>query len=317
MCWRGVADTPLGTMDWLNYHHLRYFWTVAKEGSIARAGKVLHVSQPSISTQLRQLERSLGEKLFQKQGRGLQLTDMGRFVLGYAEQIFTLGRDLVDAVRDQPTGQPVRLQVGVADVVPKQLTHRLLQPLFTQNVPFRIVVREDRPERLLAELATFALDLVIADAPSAANARVRVFHHPIGSSQVAVFGHRRLRDRIKKGFPASLQDQPFLLPLEDSELRRDFDAFLRDRNLRVRILGEFEDSALLKTFARDGLGFVLAPAVLAKDLQQSHDLLPCGTLPDLDARWYALTVERRVKHPAFPLLMQAARRGLFGPENLT
>ena len=298
-------------MDWLNYHHLRYFWAVAREGSIARASKQLHVSQPSISTQLRQLERSLGEKLLQKHGRGLQLTDMGRFVLGYAEQIFSLGRDLLDAVRDQPTGQPVRLQVGIADVVPKQLSHRLLAPLLVGDPPVRIVVQEDRPERLLAELAVFALDVVIADVPAAVGSRVRAFHHPLGSSPVGVFGTRKVAAPLRRGFPGSLRDQPFVLPLEQAELRRDFDALLRDRDIRVRIVAEVEDSALQKTFARDGAGLVLAPTVLAHDLAETHGLVACGTMPGLQARYFAITVDRRVKHPAFPLLLRSARQGLF------
>lgn len=298
-------------MDWLNYHHLRYFWAVAREGSIARASKLLHVSQPSISTQLRQLEHFLGEKLLQKHGRGLQLTDMGRFVLGYAEQIFSLGRDMLDAVRDQPTGQPIRLQVGVADVVPKQLTHRLLAPLLDADPPIRIVVHEDRPERLLAELAVFGLDVVIADVPAAAGTRVRGFHHPLGSCAVAVFGTKKAAAPLRRGFPDSLRDQPFVLPLEQAELRRDFDALLRERDIRVRVVAELEDSALQKTFASDGAGLMLAPAVLAADLERMHGLVAVGELPGLQAHYFAITVDRRVKHPAFPLLLRAARRDLF------
>jgi LysR family transcriptional activator of nhaA len=298
-------------MDWLNYHHLRYFWAVAREGSIARASRLLHVSQPSISTQLRQLERSLGEKLFAKHGRGLQLTDMGRFVLGYAEQIFALGRDMIDAVRDRPTGQPIRLQVGVADVVPKQLCHRLLGPLLTGEPPIRIVVHEDRPERLMAELAVFGLDVVIADVPAAAGTRVRGFHHLLGQSAVGVFGTKKRVAALRRGFPGSLADQPFLLPLEHSEMRRDFEALLRDLGVHVRTVAELEDSALQKTFAREGAGLVLAPSVLAADLAARHGLVSCGDLPGMLAKYYAITVDRRTKHPAFPLLLRAARRDLF------
>lgn len=298
-------------MDWLNYHHLRYFWTVAREGSIARASRLLHVSPPSISTQLRLLERRFGEHLFERRGRTLQLTEMGRFVASYAEQIFALGRELVDAVRDNPTGQPARLQIGVADVVPKQLTHRLLAPLLHGEAPVHLVVREDRPERLLADLAVFALDLVIADAPAAAGARVRAFHHPLGHCAVAVFGSRRLRTRVRGALPAALAGQPFLLPAEGSELRRDFEALLREHQLRVRVVAEADDSALLKTFARDGAGLVLAPAVLADDLARTHGLVPCGTLPGVQARYHAITVERRVRHPALVRLLQLARAGLF------
>lgn len=299
-------------MDWLNYHHLRYFWTVAREGSIARASKLLHVSQPSISTQLRQLEAFLGEKLLQRHGRGLQLTDMGRFVLGFADQIFSLGRDMLDAVRDQPTGQPLRLQVGIADVVPKALSHGLLAPLLASDAPVRIVVHEDRPERLLAELAVFGLDVVIADVPAASGTRVRAFHHPLGSSPVSVFGAKKLVAGLRRDFPASLRDAPFVLPLEQTELRREFDALMRERDVRVRVVAEVEDSALQKRFAASGAGLMLAPSVLAKDLAAIHGLVPCGDLPGLEARYFAITVDRRLKHPALAVLMRSARRGLFG-----
>lgn len=298
-------------MDWLNYHHLRYFWAVAREGSIARASKLLHVSQPSISTQLRQLERFLGEKLLQRHGRGLQLTDMGRFVLGYAEQIFSLGRDLLDAVRDQPTGQPQRLQVGITDVVPKDLSHRLLGPLLDGDPPVRLVVHEDQPDRLLAELAIFGLDVVIADGPAAAGTKVRAFHHPLGSSPVGVFGSRRMVAPLRSDFPASLRDRPFVLPQEHSDLRRDFEALMRQRDIRVRVVAEIEDFALQSTFARSGAGLVLAPTVLAADLARVHGLASCGDLPGLQARYFAITVDRRVKHPALASLLRNARRGLF------
>lgn len=297
-------------MDWLNFHHLRYFFTVARDGSIARASRALHVSQPSISTQLGQLERALGEKLFQKQGRGLALTDIGRLVYGYAEQIFGLGRELLDAVRDRPTGRPVRVQVGVADVVPKDLAFRLLQPLVAGPESVRLVVREDQPERLLAELALFHLDLVIADVPAAAGTKVKAFHHLLGQSDVAVFGVPKLARRLQAGFPASLHGQPFVLPLDDSELRRDFEVWQRTQGLGVDVRAEVEDSALGKTLAAAGLGFVLAPQVLAADLRR-RGLVSVGAVPGLACRYFAITVERRVKHPAVARLLATARQDLF------
>lgn len=297
-------------MEWLNFHHLRYFYVVARDGSIARASRTLHVSQPSISTQLRQLERAFGEKLFQKQGRGLVMTDMGRLVFGYAEQIFGLGRELLDTVRDRPTGQPLRVQVGIADVVPKELAFRLLRPLLDGPEPVRLVVREDRPERLLAELELYRLDLVVADVPAAHLGKVKAFQHPLGSSAIAVFGARKLAARLQRGFPESLRGQPFVLPLDDSELRRDFDAWRHTAGLPIEVRAEVEDSALAKTFAAAGMGLVLAPAVLAPDLLR-RGLVPIGTLPDVRCRYYALTVERRVKHPAVVRLLAAARADLF------
>lgn len=297
-------------MDWLNFHHLRYFYVVARDGSIARASRTLHVSQPSISTQLRQLERALGEKLFQKQGRGLVQTDMGRLVFGYAEQIFGLGRELLDSVRDRPTGQPLRVQVGIADVVPKDLAFRLLQPLLVGDRPVRLIVREDRPERLLAELALYHLDLVIADMPAATGSRIKAFQHLLGESAIGVFGTAKLAKRLQRDFPASLRGQPFVLPLDDSELRREFDAWQHATGHHVEVRAELEDSALQKTFAAAGAALVLAPEVLAKDLKR-RGLVGLGTLPNLRCRYYAITVERRVKHPAVVRLLEAARADLF------
>ncbi|MBK8101136.1 MAG: LysR family transcriptional regulator [Planctomycetes bacterium] len=299
-------------MDWLNYHHLRYFWTVAKEGSIARASQVLHVSQPSISSQLRLLEQALGEKLLQKHGRGLQLTEMGRMVLVYAEQIFALGKELLDAVHDRPTGQPLRLQIGIVDVMPKILAFRLLEPVFALDTPVRLIVREDRPERLLAELANYELDLVITDTPHTGGGRVRTWQHPLGHSEISVFGSGKLAKAARAAFPQSLGGLPVLLPTEHGELRRDVDDWQRRHDLRLHVVGEFEDSALLKTFAQHGRGLMFAPTVLTADLKEQHGLLPCGLLDGAHIRYWAITVERKVRHAAVAAILVAARAGLFG-----
>ncbi|MBM4063112.1 MAG: LysR family transcriptional regulator [Planctomycetes bacterium] len=306
-----LAPGTVPDMDWLNFHHLRYFHTVAREGSISRASRLLHVSQPSISAQLRELERAFGERLFQRQGRGIVPTDMGRLVQGYAEQIFGLGRELLDAVRDRPTGRPLRVQVGVADVVPKELAFRLLEPLVSGPERVHLVVREDRPERLLAELALYQLDLVIADAPVASGSKVRAFHHALGATAVTVFGTSALVRPLRRGFPGSLDGARFVLPLDDSELRREFEAWRRAAGVAVEVAAEVEDSALARQFAGAGLGFVLAPAVLARDLAR-RGLVAAGELPEVRCRYFAVTVERRVKHPAVVRLLAAAREDLFG-----
>lgn len=303
-------------MDWLNYHHLRYFHVVAREGSIARASRLLLVSQPSISTQLRELEKALGAKLFEKVGRNLIPTEMGRLVQVYAEQIFALGSELLDAVRDRPTGQPLRLQVGVADVIPKAVAFRLLQPVRELGEPVRLVVREGAPDRLLADLAVYHLDLLLLDAPPAVTRRVRAFHHPLGQSTVGVFADERQAARLRRDFPRSLQNEPCLLPLDDSELRRDVEHWLRERDLRPQVVGEFEDSALLETFAREGAGFVFLPTAVAGDLKRHSGLLPCGTLDGVLARYLAVTVERRVRHPAVAAVIDAARTALLADQPL-
>lgn len=298
-------------MDWLNFHHLRYFFVVVREGSIARACKVLHKSQPAISAQLRLLERAFGEHLLQRQGRGIAPTDMGRLVFGYAEQIFGLGRDLLDAVRDRPTGRPLRVQVGIADVVPKELGFRLLQPLVAAPEPVQLVVREDRPEQLLAELAVFHLDLVIADRPAATGSKVKAFHHALGSCSAGVFGTAAAVRPLRRGFPHSLAGRRFVLPLDDSELRREFELWQHTAGCAVTVAAEVEDSALACELGAAGVGLVLAPQVLAADLAR-RGLRPLGELPDVRCRFYAITVERRVKHPAVARLLTAARRDLFG-----
>ena len=298
-------------MEWLNFHHLRYFFVVAREGSIAKAGQLLHTSQPAISTQLRLLERSLGEKLFQKQGRGLALTDIGRLAYGYAEQIFGLGGELLDAVRDRPTGRPLRVQIGVADVVPKDLSFRLLEPLLAGPEPVRVIVHEDRVDRLLAELAVYKLDLVVADAPIAAGSRVKAFHHLLGECPVGVFAREERGRTLRAGFPASLRGERFVLPLDDTEVRREFDAWTRSENLAIEVAAEVEDDALARPFAAGGHGLMLAPSVLAADLRRTHGLVHVGDVPGATSRFYAVTVERRVRHPGVARVLASARDRLF------
>jgi LysR family transcriptional activator of nhaA len=299
-------------MEWLNFHHLRYFFAVAREGSISKASNLLHTSQPAISTQLRQLERALGEKLLQKHGRGLALTDTGRLVYGYAEQIFALGRELLDTVKDRPSGALPRVQVGIADVVPKDLVFRLLAPLLVGPTRSRVVVHEDRSDRLLAELALFHLDLVIADSPIGAGSRVKAFHHALGSSAIGVFGRKDRARGLRAGFPESLRGQPFVLPIDDSELRREFDAWLRARGIAVEVIAEVEDDALARPLAAAGHGLVLAPTVLAGDLERGSGLIKIADVPGVQARYFAITVARRISNPAAMRLLESARTDLFG-----
>ncbi len=249
-------------MEWLNYHHLLYFWTVARFGTIARASAELSLAQPTISGQIRVLEDQLGEKLFQRSGRNLVLTDMGRVVFRYADDIFSLGRELMDTLKDRPTGRPVRFQVGVADEVTKIIAYRLLEPAMRLPQPVHIVCRDGAPERLLTDLATHALDLVIADAPIPAAIKVKAFSHPLGESPVTVFGTAKLAAPRRKTFPRSLEGAPFLLPTVGKTLRRTLDNYFEQQGLRPRIVAELDDSALLTTFGQAGAGLFVAPTVL-------------------------------------------------------
>ena len=298
-------------MEWLNYHHLLYFWVTAREGGISRAAAKLHVSHPTISGQIHELEQALGEKLFTRVGRGLQLTEMGQVVRRYADEIFSLGQEMLDAVRDRPTGRALRVTVGVADAVPKLVVRRLLEPLRALPEPVRIVCREDKPERLLAELSLHAFDVVIADAPVGAGASVRAFSHLLGECGTTLFAAGRQAPRWRKGFPQSLHDAPLLLPTENTALRRALDAWFEAQDIRPKITGEFEDSALLKVFGQDGLGVFPGPTAIEAQIRAQYRVQVIGRLPTVRERFYAITVERRLKHPAVVAISKAARQDLF------
>jgi LysR family transcriptional regulator, transcriptional activator of nhaA len=294
-------------MDWLNFHHLRYFYVVAREGSIARASELLHTSSPSISVQLKQLEQQLGERLFIKQGRQLVLTEVGNQVREYAEQIFSLGSELIATVRGQPGGRAARVRIGIADSVAKELAARLLAPIFDSGKPVRSIVREGPAERLLADLALHQLDLVLLDEPPPAISRLKVFQHPLGEAAIGVFASVQTAAKLRRRFPQSLADQPFVLPLEDSLLRRAFDDFCREANLQVAPVAEVEDSGLAKTLAREGRGLLLAPTVLRQTLRDHYGLRRIGELPNVRVPYIACTVARQVHDPLIAWVLQRAR----------
>ena len=297
-------------MEWLNYHHLLYFWTVAREGTIARASEELRLAQPTISGQIRALEEQLGEKLFQRSGRNLVLTDIGRVVFAYADDIFATGRELMDTLKDRPTGRPVRLQVGVADEVTKIIAYRLLEPALRLPQPVHIVCRDGAPERLLADLATHALDLVIADAPISPAIKVKAFSHPLGETAVTVFGVVKLAAPRRKNFPRSLDGAPFLLPTIGKTLRRTLDHYFDQEQIRPRIVAELDDSALLTTFGQGGAGLFVAPTVLEKEVMRQFGVTVVGRLDEVRERYFAISVERRLKHPAVIAISEAANEML-------
>ncbi|MFN8011160.1 MAG: transcriptional activator NhaR [Holophagaceae bacterium] len=302
---------PEGAMEWLNYHHLLYFWTVAKAGSIARAGEKLLLAQPTISGQIKALEENLGEKLFERSGRHLQLTDMGRIVFQYADEIFALGRELQDTVHGRPTGRPLELEVGIADVLPKLVVYRLLEPATKLTETVRLVCREDKPGRLFTELSAQAFDLILSDAPLPPNSKVKAYNHLLGECGVLIFGTPELAKVHRKNFPQSLEGAPMLLPTEATMLRRSVDHWLERSNLRPRILGEFDDSALMMVFAQAGRGLVAAHAAVEREVRAQYGLVPLGPLPDVKERFYAISIERKLKHPAVIAISETARKELF------
>jgi LysR family transcriptional regulator, transcriptional activator of nhaA len=294
-------------MEWLNYHHLLYFWTVAKEGGLAPAGKVLRLSQSAISGQIRLLEQSLGHPLFDRGGRRLELTETGRVAFRYAEQIFGLGRELLDVVRERPVNRPMRLVVGISDVVPKQLVRQLLAPAFQQPQRLALVCREDRFERLLGSLAAHVLDVVIADGPVPPGAELPLFDHLLGESTVTLVAPPKLAGALRKGFPASLNDAPVLLPLVGSTRRRVLDAWFEREGVAPEIVAEFEDSALLDAFAADGVGAMFVPTAIAQQIARRYDVTVIAELEDVHERFYAITAERRIAHPGVIGIRNAAR----------
>lgn len=299
-------------MEWLNYHHLLYFWAVAREGSVTRASEQLHLAQPTVSGQLKALEEALGEKLFERSGRRLVLTDVGRVVFRYADEIFSLGRELQDTLKGRPTGRPIRFTVGVADAVPKLIAYRLLLPALSLPEPVHVVCRDGKPERLLAELSVHALDLVLSDAPVGAEVKVKAYSHLLGETPVAFFGTEALAAAHHRGFPRSLDGAPVLLPTEGSSLRRSLDQWFDTEGLRPRVAGEIEDRALLKVFGQAGVGLFPAPVAIEAEVRAQFGVKLVGRVDAVKERFYALSAERKLKHPAVVAISRAARRKLFG-----
>jgi len=296
--------------EWLNYNHLYYFWMVAREGTIARAAARLHLTHPTVSAQLKALEDALGERLFTRQGRRLVLTEVGRVVQRYAEEIFSLGGEMVDTVRGRPTGKPERLAIGVADAVPKLLVGMLVEPLRRAGTPVHLVCREDRPERLIAELASHVLDLVVTDAPLPPGAPIRAGTHLLGECGTTFFAPAGL-DVPRHRFPRCLDGLPLVLPTWDTASRRDLESWFEAVGVRPRVVAEVEDSALLLTLGRAGWGAFPAPAAVAGAVRAPGKVRVLGTAADVRARFYAFTAERKIRNQAVAAIWDAARDRLF------
>lgn len=297
-------------MEWLNYHHLLYFWLVAREGSLSRACTQLRLAPSTVSKQIHQLEDAFGHRLFTRAGRRLVPTESGRVVFRYAEEIFGLGREMLDTLKDRPVGRPITVTIGVADVVPKKVAERLLAPALQLPEGVHLVCREGEPRRLLAELALHELDMVLTDAPPSPDVRVRAFSHPLGSSGITFFAGAELVRRARGRFPGVLGQLPLLLPSGGSALRRRLDQWFDAVGVRPRVVGEFEDSALLVAFGARGLGaFPVATATRA-DMGFGRGVRAIGQPPGLEESYYAVTVERRIKHPAVVAVCAQAKAAL-------
>jgi LysR family transcriptional activator of nhaA len=294
-------------MAWLNYHHLYYFWTTAREGSLTRASEKLRLAPPTLSAQIRALEDSLGASLFHRTGRTLTMTELGRMVYRHAEEIFTIGRELMAAVESGAASRPARLNIGVNESLPKMAVRQLLKPALDVSPSLRLVCREDRPEQLLAGLVTHELDVVLSDAPAPSGVRVKVFDHLLTECGVTFFAVPKLAAKLRRRFPSSLDGAPFLLPTAESALRLPLERWFEKHSIRPDVRAEFQDSSLLKAFAQAGLGVFAAASNIEGPVRKNYGVSVVGSTDELRERVYALSVERRITHPAVAALAAAAR----------
>lgn len=295
-------------MEWLNYHHLLYFWTVAREGGVSRAATKLRLAQPTVSGQIRALEQSLGEKLFVRQGRTLALTEVGKVAFRYADEMFSIGQDLLNAVKGRPTGRPLCLNVGVAEVVPKLLAHKLLESALRMETPVRLVCWEGKTRTLLADLANHELDIVLSDTPVPPTVKVQAHSHLLAESSTVMFATPTLAHRMRGRFPASLSGMPMLLPTRNTTLRRALDDWFAARRLDPLIVGEFEDSATMKAFGQAGHGIFPGAAVMRGEIIRQYRVRMVGRMEDVRQRFYGHTVERRLRHPAIIAMSERAKQ---------
>ncbi len=298
-------------MEWLNYHHLRYFWAAAKEGSLRAASEKLGVSQPSISAQLKLLEEALGQPLFKRAGRGQTLTETGKVVLEYAEDIFRTGHELLEAVRSGAGGGPPAFHVGVVDTLPKLVVRRMLASVLAMPNPPRLVCSEGLMTELFPQLAAHRIDMILADEPAPAS-QYRLFNHALGSCGVTFCAAPKLAARLRKGFPKSLDGAPAILPGEGTPMRSTVDLWFDAQGVRPRIIGEFADGAMMKMFARDGVGFIPVHSIAAEDAAATFRLAKVGSAPECQCHLHAITAERRLKHPAILTVTSHAQEAVFG-----
>jgi LysR family transcriptional activator of nhaA len=299
-------------MDWLNYHHLLYFWMVAKEGGISRAAHKLHLAQPTLSSQIRKLERQFGTKLFDRVGRSLVLTERGQLAFRFADEIFTLGRELTDALRGMPGHDTVQLTVGVPDALPKLVVYQLLRPALEVEEPLQLVCYEGKLNDLLGDLALHRLDIVLADSPLTPATHVRAFNHLLGESSITIFARPELAKRYKRGFPETLHGAPMLLPTQNTTLRRALEQWFDAHGIRPRVVHEFEDSAVLKVFGQHCDALFAAPAAIQQEICRQYRVHAIGRIDEIKEQFYAISAERRLKHPAVVKISEAARTMLFG-----
>jgi LysR family transcriptional activator of nhaA len=289
--------------DFLNYHHLRYFWTVAREGSLRRASEKLRVSQPSMCTQIKLLEASLGETLFRTSGRSLVLTEFGQLIYGHAEEIFTLGGEILRATKQSPGIRGLRLHVGIVDSFPKLMSYDILRPVLEHQPPVQLTCHEGKLADLVSQLNTHRIDVVLSDEPASPGITGKVFNHLLGSSAITFCAMPGLVKKLKGRFPRNLDGAPALLPTQNCNLRRDLEKWFRNTGVEPRVVAEFEDAALTKIVATSGHGFIAVPTVVVAEAVERYGFVPIGRTKEVEAQFYAITAERRFTHPAIQAIV--------------
>ena len=310
-------EASTNATEWLNYHHLRYFHAVAKEGSIRLASDKLRTSQPSICAQVKQLESALGETLYRRSGRSFVLTDFGRTIYGYAEEIFALGSELLTTAKRAPTARTLRLNIGVVDSFPKLLSLDILRPVFAQVPRIHVACQEGKLDDLLGQLAAHRLDALLADEPPPSSAKVKTFTHSLGASGVTFCASPTLAKKLAGRFPRNLDGAPMLLPTQNTTLRRDLEKWFRTARVEPLVVGEFEDGALAKIVASDGVGVTVVPTVIAAEMIERYGFLSLGQTAECQLQTYLITAERRMEHPGLALLAREAERTALGTKRAT
>ena len=299
-------------MHWLNYHHLLYFWTAAKEKGMSAAARKLNVTQPTVSGQIRELESRCGGKLLVRRGNELHMTPLGERVFAYADEIFDIGQELMATLEQPEVTRPVAFVAGVVESLPKLVAYELLKPALAMDEAVFLRVSQGPLDRLLGDLSVHGVDLVLSDAPISPHFHVRAFNHPLGESPVGIFAEAEMAEALRDGFPRSLQGQPFLLPAPRTMLRRAIDYWFDQIDVKPAVVAEFDDSALLKAFAHEGLGAYAAPLVIEQDLAETYGSRLAGSCAGVSERYYAISVERRIQHPAVAAIARSAGKLLTG-----
>ena len=297
-------------MVWLNDCHLLYFWTIAREGSIARASAYLHLTPQTISGQLKLLEEAVGEPLFHRVGRGLVLSDTGVLVKQYADEIFSIGAELAQRVSDKQPGAPLSVNIGIVDSIPKLIAYRMLEPVLSFDSPVKLSCREGSLEKLLAELALHKIDMVLSDRALPTGLGVKAYNHSLGSSDVGLFVQKKQAAKYTRKFPASLNHAPFLLPAIDSTMRHALEEWFQQISVSPRVVAEFEDSALLKTFGAAGVGIFPAPSAIADEVEKMYNARLIGTATGVSETFYAISPERKLKNSAIVRINEVAHEWL-------